>query len=287
MNMVEIKKYMLLKKARTFTDVIDGFTAKLDGIMQSRSPSNGWINIDRMITMPTYQFAVWALENNSPTQVVKAIQAIRNRYANLDNIDSKTLGFLDSVEGKAYGYIALNSKNANVKESFYRYAIKCFENAYSRGYHEALLDLADLEKKLISPYKGETTAFRVLGKSVEIYTVLGELFYDFSALSESAVRVAEGKRPLISDIMDFRYAMWKYQEGASRSINCKFYYGLALIIANEQGSKEEGLKIVKETFEEFKKANRNCDRYLFASDVKAFEANINLIEKKLIKANKR
>ena len=150
-------------------------------------------------------------------------------------------------------------KNEKMRESFYKYAVKCFENANSRGYHDALLDLADLQKKLYNPYVGETTAFRALATGTETYTVLGELFYDFSALAESAARVMEGKRPLISDIMDFKYAMWKYEDGAKRSINSKLYHGLALIIYNEDGSKQEGLKILSEI-------KKELVRELFASN---------------------
>ena len=285
--MMDIKRQILLMKARTFTDVVEGFTSRLEGALEDRTPSTGWINISRILTMPTYQFAVWALQNDSPTQVVKTIQTIRERYAKLDNIDSKTLGFLDAIEAKAYGYIALNSKNANIKTNFYRYAVKCFQNAYSRGYHEAFLDLADLEKKLGDPYKGEFVARQALGKTPEIYTALGELFYDFSSLTESAIRVMEGKRPLISNLYDFEYAMWKYEDGSQNSVNAKMYYGLSLIVNNKYGSKEDGLKLVKDTIEEFKKANEDCHKYLFQSDVKVFRSNIELIERKLIKANKR
>ena len=276
---------MMLKKARTFTEVIDGFTSRLEDVLEHREPSSGWINIDRIANMPTYQFAIQALENNSPTQVIKTIQAIRERYAKLDTIDSKTLGFLDAIEGKAYGYIALNSKNANDKTAFYRYAVKCFQNANSRGYYDAYLDLADLEKKLGNPYMGEMVAMKIVGKSQETYTTLGEMFYDFVSLRESAIRVMEGKRPIITNFYDFEYAMWKYQDGAKDSINSRFYYALSLIIKNEDGSKEEGLNLLKETIQEFKKVNEDCHKYLFASDVKVFKENIDLVEKKILKIN--
>ena len=288
MNMLEeIKKSILVKKAKTFTDVIDGFTRQLEESLQLRNPSGDKIDVSSLMSMPTYQFAIMAFENNSPTQVVKVIKEIKKRYSKKKNIDSLTLGFLDALEGKAYGYIALYSKNAKYSETFYKCAIKCFENAYSRGYCDALLDLADLQKKLINPFKGEETAFRVLAESNESYTRLGEMFYDFNSLVESAIRVLEGRRTIISDIVDFKYAMWKYQDGASKSINSKFYYGLSLIIYNEDNSLEKGLKIVKETFSEFKKVNENYSKMFFSSDVKKFKENIDLIEKKIIKVHKR
>ena len=282
-----IKKYMLTKKARTFTDVIDGFTSQLEYALNSRVPDRAHISMYTITRMPTYQFAIRALENNSPTQVIKTIQAIKRRYAKLNNIDDLTLGFLDAIEAKAYGYIALNAKNEDMQKSFYKFAVKGFNNAYSRGYYDALLDLADLQKKMGEVYEGEATAFKVLAESKESYTCLGELFYDFSALTESAIRVLEGKRPLISDIMDFKYSMWKYEDGAKKSINSKFYFGLALIVCNEDDSKERGLKIVKETFQEFKTANADCHKYLFESDVKEFRKNIELVENKIIKDRKR
>ena len=51
--------------------------------------------------------------------------------------------------------------------------------------------------------------------------------------------------------MHFRYAMWSYQNGADISVNSKLYYGLALIIYSKDGSREKGLEIVKETFDDF------------------------------------
>ena len=285
--MLDIKKKALIKEAKTFTDVIRGFTSKLEERLMTRRPDDEEINISKLLCMPTYQFAIQALENNSPTQVIKTIEEIKKRYSRFGNLDTKTLGFLDSIEGKAYGYIALNSKNAKTKEEFYKYSIKCFKQATRRGYYDAMLDLADLEKKIISPFKGEETAFKVLEDSDEVYTCLGELFYDFSSLVESAIRVLEGRRPIISDIIDFKYAMWKYQDGADKSINSKFYYGLALIIFNDDGSKEEGLKIVKESFDEFKRVNQNCNKILFATDANQFKNNISLIENNIIKVNKR
>lgn len=286
-DLTELKKYILTKRARKFTDVIEGFTKQLEEELENRTPDSNLINVSRITSMPTYQFAIMALENNSPTQVITTIEEIRKRYYNKDNIDNETLGFLDSIEGKAYGYIALNTKNMEMKKAFYKYAIKYFEMAYCRGYCDALLDRADLEKKMGDPYKGEEVAFRVLSESKETYTCLGELFYDFSSLVESAIRVIEGKRALIPDILDFKYAMWKYQDGAKKSINSKLYYGLSLIIYNEEGSKEQGLKIVKEAFDEFKKANKDCDKVLFASDAKLFKENIELIETRILKNNTR
>lgn len=280
------EKFWLNKTKEQFQPIV-GFTRRLQAELEEREPSVQWINKERITSMPTYQFAVLALENESPAQVVNVLHAIRKRYQKIDKIDSNALGFLDCIEGKAYGYISLNTKNEKESKKFYDMAIKCFENGYSRGYYEAKLDLADLEKKRGYPYVGETEAFKVLGKTPEIYTCLGELFYDFSKLSESAVRVIEGKRPLISDIMDFKYSMWKYESGAENSINCKFYYGLALIIYNNDGSKEKGLHIVKETFEEFKEANANIHKVLFESDAKKFKENINLIEKRLLRIPKR
>ena len=167
---------------------------------------------------------------------------------------------------------------------FYNLAVKCFNSAKSRGYFDAILDLADLEKKLGDVTKGENTAFTVFNNTNESYTRLGELYYDFSKLVESAIRVLEDKRPLIEDIVGFEYAMRKYRLGSENSVNCKVYYGLALII---EGKKKEGLKMVKANFNEFKEYNKDVDKILFASDAKIFNDNLKLVESRLIKNNIR
>jgi hypothetical protein len=106
-------------------------------------------------------------------------------------------------------------------------------------------------------------------------------------LVENAIRVLENKRPIIEDDLSFWYALCKYKEGSGESINSRLRYGLALIINDGEGEKEAGLKLVKDSFEDFKKANSNRKKTFFASDVKAFDKTLQLLETKIVKVNNR
>lgn len=281
---VKMNKKKLLDKEKGIFMAIEGFTASLERELELRKPKSEKVTLDSVTTMPTYAFASLALQNESPLQVIKVIEKMKKRYSGKKVLDNETMGFLDAIQGKAYGYIALNTKNLQSQEKFYNLAVKCFNSAKSRGYFDAILDLADLEKKLGDVTKGENTAFTVFNNTNESYTRLGELYYDFSKLVESAIRVLEDKRPLIEDIVGFEYAMRKYRLGSENSVNCKVYYGLALII---EGKKKEGLKMVKANFNEFKEYNKDVDKILFASDAKIFNDNLKLVESRLIKNNIR
>lgn len=277
----------LKNKVSPFFKAIPGFTARLERQIEYNHPNKGEIDLDNITSMPTYSFAILALENDSPLQVVKVMEAMRKRYASKPNVSKKILGFLDSIEGKAYGYIALNIKNVELKYNFYKLANKCFKNAVARGYNEAALDLADLEAKLNDVYSGEAVALKAVDKTKESFTKLGDLFYDFDMLVENAIRVLENKRPIIEDDLAFWYSLCKFKEGSDASINSRLRYGLALIINNGEGEKEKGLKIVKENFEEFKKCNSNRKQILFSTDAKAFDKSLQLLENKIVKINNR
>lgn len=283
-NMKEEKSKEYIEE---FFNEISGFTARLEREISEREKSKEKVTLDRVTSMPTYHFATLALENESPLQVVKVMQTLRKRYSSKKNIDKETLGFLDDIEGKAYGYIALNINNIEQKYKFYKAACKCFKNGISRGYYDAALDLADLQAKMEDIRVGERTALDVFFKTDKAASKLGELFYGFDKLVESAIRVIENKRPLIENENDFYYALRKYEKRKETSINCRLYYGLALIINNEGNDKEEGLKLVKETFAAFKKENSQLNKVMFKSDVDKFNKTLQILENKLIQINSR
>lgn len=282
-----MKEDKLKSKASVFFEAVPGFTARLENEIKSREASKEKITLDNVTTMPTYAFAVLALENDSPLQVVKVMETLRKRYSSRKKIDKEVLGFFDSIEGKAYGYVALNVKNIELKYKFYKLACKCFENAVSRRYYDAALDLSDLQDKFIDVTTAEATVLNIYPKTNEALTKLGELFFGFDKLVESATRVLEGKRPLIEDEYAFLYSLHKYEEGKEKSINSKLYYGLALIVNNEYGDKEKGLRIVKETLPEFKKENEILSKILFKSDAEAFNKTLQTLEDKLNKMKSR
>ena len=197
------------------------------------------------------------------------------------------LGFFDDMEGKAYGYIALNINNIEHKYKFYKLACKCFENGISRGYYNAALDLADLQSKMEDIKVAERTALDVFFKTDDAASKLGELFYGFDKLVESAIRVLENKRPLIENENDFYYSLRKYEKGKEKSVDSRLYYGLALIISNEGNDKEEGLRIVKETFPAFKKQKSELNKVMFKTDVDSFNKTLQMLESKITKMNIR
>lgn len=272
-------------KASEFFNAIPGFTMRLEKQLATTKANKKDVNLTTITSMPTYSFAICALENDSPLQVIKVMEEMKKRYR--FSADNEVLGFLDSIEGKAYGYIALNIKNIELKHNFYKLACKCFKNAISRGYEDAVLDLADLEAKIKDAYAAEEIVLKSVEKTKESFTKLGDLFYGFDMLVENAIRVLENKRPIIEDDLAFWYALCKYKEGSKDSINCKLYYGLALIVYNHEGSKDEGLKLVKESFEEFKKENKNTSKILFSTDAKNFDNTLKTLEEKIIKINRR
>ncbi len=280
-----MKKVKLTNEDLALDVAIPGFTARLENEIKLRNPSKEEITSDKVSNMPTFAFVSLALQENSPLKVIKTIELIQRRYAFKRNFSKSARGFLDSIEGKAYGYLCMNTKNLEAKEKFYQKAKKCFENAKSKGYYDAYLDLADLEDRLGDTKKGEKIAISVFYKSQEAPTLLGELYYGFADLVESAKRVLEGKRPIITDFDAYGYAQYKYEQGMNNgSISAKMYYGLTLIIDREI---DEGLKLVNESYEDFKKHIKELEKVLFASDMKAIKMNLEILEKEIIQNKKR
>lgn len=276
-----MKRGKLNEELNEFEKIIPGFTRLLEETLESRTPQSDKINLDNLTSMPTYSFAILALENNSPLQVIKVMEALKKRY---NTKDKEVLGYLDAMEAKSYGYIALNSRNIEVKYKFYKLACKCFENAISRGYNDAVLDFADLKAKMLDEHSAERYLIKSINKSEEAFSKLGSLFNNFEYLVTNALRVLEKKRPIIQDDGLLWFSLDKFQQGIQRgSINSKLYYGLGLIV---KGEEKKGMEIVRENFEEFKEYNQKLKYTLFASDRREFEKSLELLENKLKELNK-
>ena len=106
---VKMNKKKLLDKEKGLFMAIEGFTASLERELELRKPKSEKVTLDSVTTMPTYAFASLALQNESPLQVIKVIEKMKKRYSGKKVLDNETMGFLDAIQGKAYGYIALNT----------------------------------------------------------------------------------------------------------------------------------------------------------------------------------
>ena len=280
-----MKKVKLSKEDLNLDVAIPGFTETIENELKLRAPSKKEITREDVTSMPTFAFVSLALQHNAPLKVIKTIEMMQKRYAFKKNFSKEAKGFLDSIEGKAYAYLCMNTKNMEDKEKFYKRAKKCFEDAKNKGYCDAYLDLADLESKVNSVVKGEKIAISVFYVSKEAPTLLGELYYGFSDLVNSARRVLEGKRPIISNKHAYDYSQFKYSQGVERgSVSSKLYYGLTLIIDHEI---EEGLKIVNESYEDFKKYIEELSKVLFTTDMNVIRKNIEILENDILKNRKR
>lgn len=270
-------------KKEEYVSSIKGFTIMLEEQL-AKKPTKEKITSNNIIYMPTYSFAVLALEHNDPNSVIRVLNAIRQRYRFKFNLTREANGFLDAIEGKAYGYMAINSKNKDQQDKFYKLAVKCFNNAKNKGYVEGYLDLAYLEKKINDASKGEKIAFNVYHDTNLVHLTRGEMYYGIDKLVSNAIRVFEGKRAILSeeDYACFQYAMESYKKGMEDCYSCKFYYGLALMIYKNGYHKEKGLKIIKETYKDFIKEREDFNRTLFNSDVEIYKENIKLLEDKIL-----
>ena len=283
-----MSKIVLNEEEKKLFNNILGFTSSLENEVKSRKKSNGKMTKDNIVAGPTYEFATLALQSNSPLQVIKVIEVLKKRYAVRLNLQRETLGFLDSIEGKAYGYMALRITDLQKQENLISMAKRCFLRAQSRGYLEACIDLADLENKLGNSREAhEVLRYKVKNVN-EANTKMGEIYCGISMLVPNAIRVLEGKRPFIEDISDYYLGEYGYRRGVDTSINCKIYHALlSIIIEEDKNDKLKALEIVKKNFKEFKEKNKDIDKFLFKSDADVIKANIDLIEKKLLKLNIR
>ena len=275
------------KEKLMFSNIM-GFTASFEKSVKERHKANGGISKEKLLTMPTYAFAVLALESNSPLQVIKVIEVIKKRYALRLGLERETLGFLDSIEGKAYGYMALRVNNLEKQKQLVMKAKKCFLKAESRGYKEACVDLADLENKLGNFGDAHEVLRLRVRKVAEANTKMGEIYCGISMIVPNVVRVLEGKRPFIEDISRYYIGEYGYRNGKDKSINSKMYHALlSIIIEDSKEEKMKALKIVKESFKEFKEHNEDISKVLFESDARIIKENIKLIEDKILKMNVR
>lgn len=271
-----------------YVSSIRGFTIMLEEQLAKKATKDK-IDHNNIIYMPTYSFAILALENNDANSVIRVVNAMRKRYKFKFNFTRDASAFLDAIEGKAYGYLAINSKNNIEQKKFYDLAIKCFHSAKNKGFVDGYLDLAYLQKQISSPETGEKVAFEVYKDSDLVHLTRGEMYYGIDKLVSNAIRVIEGKRAILSeeDYQSFEYSMNSYKSGMEKSISCKFYYGLSLIIYKNGYHKQKGLKIIQDTYEEFKKEREIFNKSLFNSDAKIYIDNLKLIEDNLLQIKNR
>jgi len=266
-------------------NIIDGFTKEFEThIKGNKIKFDHKVSEEEIKNSFTYSFATLALSKNSPIQLIYVINTIRDRYGK--HLTENALGFLDSMAGKAYGYLSFLSTNLKNQEKFKKTAIELFNKAYGRGYTRALADLMDFKKKYTSalPYRIEDIAIPHTKEDVSLFYDLGNIFVDISILTDNAIRVMKGKRPVIEDMGYFRNAEYKFEKGYESNCGCAICYGMCLII---RGDKEKGLKLVRDNLEGFKKEKGRVERILFASDCESFNNCIERIENELLKTNKR
>jgi len=277
-------KVVLNEEEKKLFNNILGFTASLENAINTRKKSGEKITKDAIVNRPTYEFATLALQSNSPLQVIKVIEVLKKRYAIRLSFQKETLGFLDSIEGKAYGYMALRINNLVKQEQLVSMAKRCFLRAQSRGYLEACIDLADLENKLGNSSEAHEVLRYKTKKVNEANTKMGEIYCGISMLVPNAIRVLEGKRPFIEDISDYYFGEYGYRNGVNLSINCKMYHALlSIIIEEDKNDKIKALEIVKKNFKEFKEKNKDIDKFLFKTDADIIKENIDLIEQRILK----
>ena len=282
-----MSKVVLNEEEKKLFNNILGFTKSLEKEL-TRKKSKLKLTKDNVVTMPTYEFATLALQSNCPLQVIKVIEVLKKRYAARLTLQKETLGFLDSIEGKAYGYMALRITNLEKQDQLISKAKRCFLRAQSRGYLDACVDLADLEAKLGNSDEAHEVLRYKVRKVDEANTKMGEIYCGISMLVPNAIRVLEGKRPFIEDMTDYYLGEYGYRNGVNSSINCKIYHALlSIIIAEDRHEKEKALEIVKKHFKEFKEKNKDIDKFLFKTDADIIKENIDLIETKILKMHIR
>jgi hypothetical protein len=281
-------KEILNKDEKSMFNYVIGFTTLLEEYLHNNKKSKKKISKDDVVSMPTYEFVSLALNANSPRQVILAIETIRKRYLLAFNFDREAMGFLDSIEGKAYGYIALAIKDVAKKQKLYDLSCKYFKSAISKGYFQASVDLADVEEKFYGDRNiARETLYNVKKDIPDVNRKMGELFFNFSKLVENSIRVLEGKRPFIEDSNDLALAEHYFNKGKDKSVECCVYKGLILIITGDEKEKKQGLELVRNNLENFKLKNKDIDKILFKTDAQAFKNNISLIENKLLKLQSR
>ena len=264
---------------------IEGFTKEFENyIKKNKIKIDHKVSEEEIKNSLTYSFATLALSKNSPVQLIYVINAIKNRYGK--HLTQSAIGFLDSMSGKAYGYLALLTTNLKNQEKFHKNALRYFDKAYNNGYTRALADLMEYKKKYMNmePYRVEEVARTHTNEDVSLFYDLGNLFVDISTLTDNAIRSMKGKRPVIEDMGYFRNAEYKFEKGHESNCGCAVCYGLCKIIT---GDKEEGLKLVRDNIEGFKKEKGKVERILFSSDCENFNNCIKRIQNELLKINKR
>ena len=264
--------------------IIGGFQKKIEQVIEEREPTNEHITLNDVTNMPTFALASLALDRNAPEELIEAMEFLKSRYLKKDNVSNEVKGFFDYLEGKAYGYVALNIPDIKRQARYLRLAAKCFNNAKNKGYVEAMDELADLKNKL-GDLKG---AIKTVEKNKNIkfnpYERLGEFYFGFSDLVINAVRVIGGKKPIIGVEEDYQKAKELYSEGKNLSGKCLINYALCQII---DGDKNLGISILESTREYLEIYLKESKAKMFNSDYESLRENIDLINYKILKNHTR
>jgi hypothetical protein len=264
---------------------IEGFTKEFEKYLKEHKVSiDHKASVEDVKNSFTYSFATLALQNNSPVQLINVINAIKDRYGK-KYLSKESLGFLDCMSAKAYGYLSLMCKNIENQNKYRKLAMSMFEKAYGNGYVTAIGDMMDFKSKWSSePYRVEDIGLPHVKEDSELFFNLGTLFVDFPSLVDNAARVLKDKRPVIENKYYFEMAEYKFTQGANTSPSCGVCLGLCYII---NGKKDQGLSLIKKNMNGFKKSKSHMERLLFASDAEIFNSSMEKIETKILDNNKR
>lgn len=272
---------------KAFDVKIEGFTKELEKELKNPKSKVFKMDPDEIIYMYTYRFALLAYQHNAPLKLIKVMETMKERYASAKILNRKFYGLLLDLEGKAYAYMSINSKNYEEQNNFYKIAYKCFEDAF-KSYHciEAKYDLAELSTHFKMRVNAVLSIQNKVKEDNEKYTKMGYLFCDLYTLANNASRVLQGKRPLISNSSDLDMARHYFDLGVKNdSLTSEFAYGLLKII---RGDTKNGLETVEKHFSEIKKYYDKFELMMFASDFKPYKDAFEIIETKVLKnKNKR
>lgn len=261
---------------------IEGFTKAFEEEMEKTKAKVRKLNPKTIAETPTFSFASLAFEHNAPLKVLKVIEEMKIRYNKAKYFNKKVFGFLLDAEGKAYGYLAVNTKNYELRSDLLNKAVKCFDDANrTYGYADSTYNKAELAKKFNQENVGATWLEKYLVNDIEKFTRKGHLYMDLYQLADNARRKMEGKRLVISDQDNYELAGYYFEKGfEKKSLTAKFSFGLFKIT---QGETKKGLEMVNECYSEVKEYYSEFKKVLFASDYKVYKDAFNLIERDILK----
>ena len=273
------------------TTPIEGFTVSMQREIIERAASLDHIDVESLKNLATYSYVVLALKNESLEQLIRAIEVLEKRYKHKD-ITKEALGYLSSLKGKAYANIALRSKNYKTINKNYKNAAACFKQAYQLGYKKAIIEFGILKKDLDNRYDADAYIRKNNKDWNDTLMASAYLDYDFDKIAEMAIRVLTQEEPLLiedSNNLDFAKRMYGLQIDTSN--DAKMLYGLLLIgdsvYPDDMTQINQGIKYVKEAYEQFKLDHKNLEKEEMGSTVENFNKYMKLIEKHIIKKTKK